>query len=338
MKNMSGPWKWIGSALLLAGVGIGVWFAIASRNIPLTRVGLSPKWFNQAQFAGIFTAQGKHFYRDAHLDVDIHEFGLGRTVLDDMKSGRSDFGLMSANEFLVHRSRGESLMAVAAFYQISPYIIVSLPQKGITSPAEFTGKTLGLKGGSSGEALTIFDLLLASSGLSSKDMIFKTLGATTSERDDLVSGRADIVGLYRTRLYQFDQQGIEYHPIYPEQYGASLYNDVLVVRSDFLKEHPDVVRRFVHATVRGWEYAYAHQEEAIQLTLPYVTNDQYKDLAYERHILQASEALMRPVPSMQIGWMDLEHWQRYYDSLSSRKLFDQPFDIREAFTTDFLPR
>ena len=64
----------------------------------------SPKWVNQAQFAGIFVAKENNFYGKAGLEVNINPFETGDSVMTDLETGSSQLGLMSANEFLINYS------------------------------------------------------------------------------------------------------------------------------------------------------------------------------------------------------------------------------------------
>ena len=328
-----------GSLIVIIVAGVFVYFWQAHFVIPanVTEVTFSPKWVNQAQFAGIFVAKEKGFYRRVGLEVNIDEFESGDSVLEDITSGSSEFALLNANQFLKAVSEGEDLVAVAAFYQVSPYILASLKSDKVTTPSQFGGKALGVKGTNNQEAYTIYRLTLASAGVNENDVRFVDLPFGPSERDDLLEGRADVIGFYRTRLYQFDKDGLLYNLIYPEQYGAALYNDVLVVRREYLDENPKQVRNFLKATVQGWQYAFANQEEAIILTLGYVTEDSYKDIEYEKFILSASQELMLPTRNTKIGEMDLSRWQRFYDNLVDRGLLERSFEIGDVVTTDYLP-
>lgn len=313
-------------ALLVVLVGLGLLpsLFLTSKDRPTVPVTLSPKWVNQAQFAGVFVARDLGIYTKHGLDVTIAPFKSASNVPDDLLSGRSQFGLMSATEFLAQYASGKDLVAVAAFYQVSPYMVASLKSSGIESPSQFAGKTIGIKGGPGAEATVVFDLLLRSAGLSDADVTYTILPFGPSEREDLEQEVADVVGFYRTRLFQFEKEGLSYNAIYPEQYGAGLYNDVLVVTRDFLEHHPDQVRSFVRATVAGWEYAYDNIDEAVAITLRYVTDDSYKDIDYERYILEKSEPLMRPTGTrFPIGRMVAEDWQLFYDSLQARGFLEE---------------
>jgi len=341
MNSFSHSKKAISIIIILITI-FGIWQYSQKRTTqnPITNedVTISLKWVNQAQFAGIFVAKDLDFYKKTGLTVSIDEFKSGDSVMDDLKSGSSQFGLMSANEFLGYYADGEKIKAIAAFYQVSPYMVASLKNNPTTSPVELKGKRLGIKGGNGAEANAVYDLLLTSGGLDADDAEFIVLPLDSSEKEDLLEERVDVIGFYRTRLYQFDKDGLQYQALYPEQYGAALYNDVLVVTDDYLEEHEDAIANFVHATIDGWNYAYKNKEEAIAITLRYVTEDIYKDIDYERYILSQSESLMKPLGERgEVGMMKLKDWQRFHDTLYARKAFTKPFDVADSFTNRFLP-
>lgn len=327
------------SVLVFIILGLIIYFSFGnSAPKELKDVTFSPKWVNQAQFAGVFVAKDKGFYEKEGINLILEEFESGDSVMNDIKTGASDLGLMNANEFLIFNSRGENLKAVAAFYQISPYVVASLRARDIDSPSDLKDKRLGIKGGSGAEAKTIFDLLLSSAGISYDDVEFINLPLGPSEKDDLIEEKTDVVGFYRTRLYQFDKEGVQYNVIYPEKYGSALYNDVLVVSNDYLKNNEELVKGFIKATIRGWEYAYKNKDEAVSITLRYVSNDSYKDIDYEKFILRESEKLMIPDGDIKkLGQMNVENWQKFYDSLQKRGQLDSDFDIRNIFTNSLLP-
>jgi len=324
-------------ALLTLAVG---WFAFGGNYIgkeaTQTTVGL--KWLHQAQFAGMYFAQEEGVYKKHGLDVMFQEFDFETDQIDDLVSGKTDFALISSEELLLAADRGESIQAVAAIYQFSPYAITMLKESGIDKPIDFEGKTLGNKGGKLEEEL-FYLLLLESAGLTPEDATIKKLGFEQREIDDLRSGAADTVGLYRTdQLYFYKKEGLDYSIIYPEQYGLNVYNDVLVTRTDLIEQDPDMVRSFVRATVAGWEKVIEYPEKAIEYSLLYVTNDAYNDLTYQHFILEESIPLIRPNDAYTIGNMTHAHWERQYTSMRQKNMVKTDVDVSEIFTTEFLPR
>ena len=290
---------------------------------------------NQAQFAGLYVAIEKGFFAREGLSVTVKEFQSG-SPLADLENGTSQFAYASANEVLGAFADGADIHAIAAFYQVSPYVVVSLKETNITSPRQFIGKRIGIKGGRGAEGYSIFSQLLNAAALTEDDVIVDLLPLTNSEKDDLVNGRADAIGMYRTRLHLFDSEGIRYSVLYPEQYGSALYNDVLTVTQEYASQYPDQIEGFVRALVRGWEYTIKHPDEAIDITLQYVTREDYKDRAYEAYILEQSIPLIKPTNRSSVGMMEVSRWQRAYDSLQERGLLSREFDIADLLITDLV--
>lgn len=326
---------------LMIGLCFGAWYfhsyLISRPQSALTNISFSPKWVNQPQFAGIFVAINKGIYKKHGLNVSVKEFSGNSSVINDLENGVSQFGLMSANELLTKVAQGKAIKGIAAFYQFTPFILVSLKQLNITSPTELRGKTLGIKGGKGAEGESIYAILLKAVNLAPEDVKFAYLPFGTSEYEDLIAEKADIIGLYRTdQLYYFEKNNTGYNVLFPEQYGAAIYNDVLVSKSDYLEANPDIAKSFVKATREGWEYALSHEDEALAITANYVTNQTYIDPGQSKYIFDKSRSLI-DTGATKIGSMSLDSWKEYAKSLQYIGVLPEVFDVKAAITTDFLP-
>jgi NitT/TauT family transport system substrate-binding protein len=302
----------------------------------LTTVYVHPKWVNQAQFAGMFSAKEKGLYRNEGLNVVFEEFEPGNKPVEKLVDGSISFAITSAEELLLARDAGAKVKAVAAIYQISPYALVSLKEEDITFPSDFRGKTLALKGNKIEEKI-LYQILLGSVGLSDKDVSMNNLGFKYLEHEDLVSGRADVVNLYRTdQVYFFEKEGIDYNIIYPEKFGSSILNDIIVAREDLIESNPEIVRDFVSATIKGWEYSLSNKEKSVEHTLKYVTKDSYKDAEYQMFILEKSENLIKPNVGERIGSMTHEEWNDLYLTMVEQGFVKEGLDVSEVFTMEFV--
>jgi len=310
---------------------------LAFRYLPLKKVTVGPKWVNQAQFAGLFTAKEKGYYRRLGLDVSFREFGTGTDLIADLVSGKTDFAITSAEEYLLAKDKGSPVMAIAVFYQTSPYALVSSKDSGITKPTDFKGKILGSKSGKIEEDL-VYEILLNSVGLTKQDATIKVVGFDKREVDNIAENNVDVIDLYRTdQLYYFDKEKVEYNIIYPEQYGIGLFNDVLVTRTDLINKSPKMVHNFVKASVDGWNEALKDEKKAIKYTLKHVTAENYKDVDYESYILKQSAPLIRPNSNSKIGFMEYSTWDKMYSQMKSRGFIKNNFSVNDLFTNEFLP-
>ncbi len=113
----------------------------------LQKVTLQLNWVHQAQFAGLYVAKEKGYYKEAGLDVDIKEYTDGLDQTQAVASGSADFAVSTPVELLSGIQSGQQVKALAVIYQQAPLAFVSLKKSGIKTPSDFKGKQLGSKGG-----------------------------------------------------------------------------------------------------------------------------------------------------------------------------------------------
>ena len=244
--------------------------------------------------------------------------------------------MVSAEEFLLAKDQGKEITAIAAFYQTSPLVVVSLEESQIETAADFEGKVLGNKGGKVEEEL-IYQLLLSSVGLTKNDAVIKKVGFDKHELNDLIEETVDAVDLYRTdQLYFFKKENIKYNLIYPERYGINIFNDVLVVKNELIKSDPLLIEDFVKASIEGWEDAIQNPDNAVKNTLKYVTVESYKDYDYEMFILTESIPLIKMGSYKNIGTMYYSDWVKLYEQMKSGNLIKGDFKVEDVFTNDFI--
>ena len=303
---------------------------------PVEKVAVSLKWLHQAQFAGLYVAKQKGFYQDAGLDVDIIEWDFVRRQEDDLASGAHQFAVLNPIEMIKAVDKGLGFRAVAVIYQDAAYALIASKESGITTPADFRGKVLGNKGGTD-DGKIIFPALLKAYGVDESDVTYVDTGFDTHEVDDIIAKTVDVSDLYRTdQVYLFDEQGVEYNLILPERFGFEMNGDVIVTTQRLIDENPDLVKRFVQATIKGWQYAVSHPEEAVDITIPFVTNDTYKDRDLEKFILESSIPLIQPSGPGKIGNMQFVRWKTLYEAMQANGLLENEFDVNDVFTRKFL--
>ena len=92
------------------------------------------------------------------------------------------------------------------------------------------------------------------------------LQPTTFDLKALINGEVDAYDAYVTNEpFELEQKGIPYQLIDPRVYGIDFYGDVLFTSRNELQRHPERVRNFRSASLRGWRYAMEHVDETIRL-------------------------------------------------------------------------
>ncbi len=258
-------------------------------------------WCHQFQFAGYYAALEQGYYKDAGLEVSINSIKPQLNAVDEVTSGRAQFGVARA-ELLLHRLKGKPVVALATLLQHSAVIFLARKESGINTPQDMIGRrVMLLEGDNSAEYYAV----LKSVGV---DLDKITISPSSFDVQDLIDGKTDVFNAYSTNEpYFLEQKHIPYTIIKPIDYGIDFYGDTLFTSEKELTNHPDRVRAFRAASLRGWGYALSHKEEIFDLLIEtYKVNKMKSHLRYEAN---AIEQLIVPglIP---LGQMLPERWEK----------------------------
>lgn len=299
------------------GIPFGVFLAAllcTGQASALESLSLQLRWLHQFQFAGYYMALEKGFYRDAGLEVDIREGGPGASKpIDRMLSGEADFAIANSG-VVIARMQGKPVVALAAIMQSSPIVWIVRADSGIYTPLDLAGKRVMLMPAPESAELRI---TLAREGIDPNAMDIRQ---TSYNPQDLIDGKTDAYdGYISNEPYWLQQKQVPYRLINPREYGVNFYNDVLTTRESLLRQRPEQVEAFVQASLRGWQYALEHTEEAVQLIHQRYAPD--KDVDHLRFEAQELKKLIMP-ELVQLGHMNPGRWQtiaRHYVDLGMAK-------------------
>ncbi|MCC6310339.1 MAG: ABC transporter substrate-binding protein [Trueperaceae bacterium] len=327
--------------LLLAPVGL------AQNLIPIN---FQSKWFPQAQFAGYFVAQDKGFYAEEGLDVTVLDGGnVNPTVA--VASGNADFGTDWVANILTQRDQGLEVVNIAQIYQTSGYRLVALKSSGIETIADMAGRKVGVWAfGNEFAAEAVF----SASGLTSN------LDPTVTSPDvdavvyafdpslvfpnevDVASAMTyneldQIVGLG----YDLDTLSI----LDPASIGADLLEDSLFATPATLAATnfkgsgltgAEVAQRFLRASIRGWEYAVANQDEAVQIVLSHCgdtcagSGSRQSPLIHQTWQMAEVAKLVKPTADTHVGALDRAAFERSVNLLVEVGLIKQAYTWEQA--------
>ncbi|MTW05520.1 EAL domain-containing protein [Pseudoduganella ginsengisoli] len=272
------------------------------------QVTLQLKHTHQFQFAGYYAAVEKGYYREAGLDVQILEGADGNEPERAVLAGKAQYGVGSSS-LLLARMSGKPVVVLGVVFQHSPYVLI-MAQTGATPDIHaIIGKRAMI--GSLTDELTQADEIMAylkKEGISAANLIRVE---HTYNPDDLVKGRVDAMSVYVTNEPDYlDRIGFPYDIYSPRNAGIDFYGDNLFTSEQEIKQHPERVKAFRAASMRGWQYAMSHQEEIADLIL-----NKYSRRNDRQHLLFEARAmvpLVQPV-LVEIGYMNPERWQHIAD-------------------------
>ena len=279
--------------------------ALDSPSRPLEKVRLQLKWLHQFQFAGYYAAIEQGYYREAGLDVVIHPGSPGVTPVAEVLTGRAHYGVANS-ELLLQRLRGQPLVALASIFQHSSSILLSRKERCATTPHDLIGRKVMLM-----DRQVDADFLAMFKNEGIADSAIELL-PSSYQISDLAEGKVDAFNAYRTNEpFYLTQQGIGYCVLDPRNYGVDFYSDILFTSEEELRQHPERVRAFTAASLKGWRYAMQHPEEII--TLLRHKYDVPKSAEHLRYEAETMRSLILP-EVIEIGHMNPGRWEHMADT------------------------
>lgn len=284
---------------------------------------------HQSQFAGLYVADAKGFYRAEGLDVRHREWKLGdRSPVEQVVSGVADFGITSQTQFLIEREKGARIVAIAAIYQRSPVVFLALKRSNIKHPRDFAGKTIAF----SPTHEVALHGVLKRVGLEVKHLKRTPYGFDLAP---FYKGETAIwAGHAMHQPVDARLGGHDVTVISPDEHGVHGYDDILFVSEELVRRKPAVVERWVRAVVRGWRYAIDHAEEAITITCA-LGETLKRDK--QAGMLHASIPLIH-TGEHPVGWMTREVWQGAAQLLYEHKRLSRVPSLDGLFTTTYVER
>lgn len=266
--------------LLLTFLMLSAGWASAAEQGDLVQARLMLQWLPQAQFAGFYVAQEKGFYRQHGIDLTLVAGGPDKIVSEDLDSGKIDFGMMFLATALERHASGIPIVNIGQIIQHSSLMLVARADSGIEEIADFDGHKVSLWANEFQiQPRMLFDHIgieveIVPQASSLALFLHKAVSATSAmwynEYHTLLSS-----GLRESELKSFFFRDTPYD--FPE--------DGLYCLESTYENNPQLARGLLEATIQGWQYAFAHEDEALTIV---------------RHKMEEAK---RPVNRMQQRWM-----------------------------------
>ncbi|MDQ0440391.1 NitT/TauT family transport system substrate-binding protein [Kaistia dalseonensis] len=229
------------------------------------------KWVTQAQFAGYYVAKAKGFYDEEGLDVTIKPGGPDIAPEQVIAGGGADVITTWMPAALASREKGVPLVNIAQPFKKSGLMLTCRKETGISSPADFKGKTLGVwfYGNEYPFLAWMAKLGLKTDGGPDGVTVLKQ-GFNV---DPLIQKQADCISTMTYNEFgQVLDAGIPESELVVFKYedqGVATLEDGLYVMEEKLKDPAFVEKmaKFVKASEKGWDYARANPDEAAKIVL-----------------------------------------------------------------------
>ena len=308
-------------------------FAATGSAQPLDKVSFGTNWLAQAEHGGFYQAVADGTYRQYGLDVKIVPGGpnLNNRIL--LPVGKLDF-FMSANTLQSFDAVEHDIptLVIAAMFQKDPQIFMVHPDAGVDKFEDLKQLTLFV---SKEGIATYFQWLKAEFGFSEA----KVKPYTSNPQPFLADKRSALQGYVTSEPYAIEKQAHFWPKIFLlADQGFDSYSTLIETRRDLVGKRPDLVQRFVDASIIGWTH-YLYGGNAAANALIKRDNPEMTDalLAYslakmkEYGIVDSGDAKM-----LGIGAMTDARMRSFYDKMMRAGVVKPTVDLSKAYTLQFV--
>jgi putative hydroxymethylpyrimidine transport system substrate-binding protein len=242
-----------------------------------------------AVHSGIYAAQANGFFKDEGVDLNIQEPSSTADSAKLLETGRADFAVMDISDFGIARERGLDLVAIAAIVQRPLASVIARDPTEIRTPADLAGKTIGVTGVPSDDA--VLDTVLRSGGVAPSSVHRVTIGFDAVAA--LAAGKVDAAtSFWNAEGVELQQKGIPIREFRVDQFGAPRYPELLLVaRAD--TSSAGLADHLTAALTRGYRELGDRPGIALADLLREVPGLDAADQARQLQALTASQAFAR---------------------------------------------
>ncbi|MFN8473693.1 MAG: ABC transporter substrate-binding protein [Anaerolineae bacterium] len=300
----------------------------------LTKVTIAMGFAPNMQFAPYYVAADKGYYAQEGLDVQF-QHGQVQDLLKLVADGQIPFAITSGDALM--RARAAGIPVTYILRQFTKYPVGALalsdPAKPLKTPSDLKGRTVGISGPGSSTDMGLKALQKAA-GLTDADMTVTNVGF--AETEALTQKHIDVAMTYLpNESAQMKAQGFNVDTLQVSPY-VDLVSTGLATGENTIKNNPEVVQKFVRATLRGLKDMQADPNAAFASSLkqmPEVTPDKQPS---QKAVLDATLEFETPVKDKPLGWIDPQGWKATYDFLKSINMLQGSPDLESMYTNRFV--
>jgi NitT/TauT family transport system substrate-binding protein len=324
-----------GIALLLVALTLALGVAVLNRQAPAQeKITFRMNWYWGGIHAPFVLARERGYFEKEGLAVEVLE-GKGSATTVQLVGTKSDtFGWADGSTVILNAAKGVPVKAVATILNVLPYAVVSLEEKNIRTAKDLEGKSLAI---TPGDGLTqTWPAVVAANKLNPATIKLVHMApqakipAVTEKQVDALLGGAD------DQAISMEAKGFKTRAIKFGDLGVPLVGFTILAHQDTVKERPDLVRKVVAASLKGFEDALKDPDAAVAAVrkiAPLVDAEVVKkQLAVDLSLLFSKANTQK-----RLGWGPPEDWQSTLDLLKQYRDLQTGLPATAFYTNDLLP-
>ncbi|WP_077037452.1 ABC transporter substrate-binding protein [Pelomonas sp. KK5] len=290
--------------LTLALLGLAATPALA-----LDKVRFNLAWLPQGSTGGVLVAQAKGFYEAAGIELVVQRGYGGQRTVNEIDQGLFEFGYGDPISVMLNRSQGGKTTMVGAINTRWPAALCYMEKPGrpLRTPADLKGLSLG--GGMASPLQNIVPAWLQANGLPADHVKLLRLDPAVIN-PSFLQGKIDLAecweGANKPLLEQLAKRnGMTLGALRYRDFKLDIYGNGLVASEKLIAGNPALVKRFVQATYRGYEFMRQQPEQAVELI---AAGNKLLDKAILLQQVRETNELLNE-PGQKLGTMNADRMQ-----------------------------
>lgn len=290
-------------------------------------------WTPNTNHTGLYVAKKLGYYSQQGLKVDIVQAGpAGARQL--VSTGKTEFGIDHQEYVTMSRANQDvPVVSIATIIQHNTSGFASLKKKNIDKVEDLEGKRYG--GWSSELEEKVIQSVMKMEGANPESVTFVNKGTIdfpTAARQNM----ADFFWIF----YGWDginakiqRLKFNYIPLIEISEVFDYYTPIIITSESMIDKNPKLVKKFLQATSKGYEYAISNPQQAADILLEYVPELDEELVTKSQNYLSKKYAEDADIWGVQ----KREVWHRFTEWMYENGLIDKQMDVAKAFTNEFLP-
>jgi len=294
----------------------------------LDKVSMLTSWYAQAEHGGFYQAVATGIYEKYGLDVEIKMGGPQINGMQILGAGQADFLMSYDFSVLKALEAGIPAITVGTSFQFDLQGLITHPD--VKELADLKDKTVFVA--TAGRS-SWWPWIKEEYGLSDE----QTKTYTFNLQPFLADPDSAQQAYMSSEPYAAQGEGHEVNFFLFADYGFPPYGTTIVTTNDMVETKPDIVQRFVRASMEGWLSYFDDPEPGNKLIKEANPNMTDGQIAFAIKRLKESGALTGgDAATMGVGIMTDERWQKTYDYMVGAGLLAPSVNVRDAYPTRFV--
>jgi NitT/TauT family transport system substrate-binding protein len=263
-------------------------------------------WKLKGEYAPLYVALEKGYYKAEGLDVALSEGNGAQNVLKALAAGNEKFGYGPAVAAAQAVSQGLPVKVVALYQTSAPMGVIAFPDTPLKAPKDLEGKRLAISVGETfGDMIRPF-ARINNVDLGQVQLIQMDASARTIQ---FLSRKIDVMSVYLSNeLPQIEKRaGVKFNVIKVTDFGLSVLGSSMYVSNEFAEKNPETVKKLLRATAKGYRDAMANPKEAARIMEKHMMVPEQPDVLDAQ--VEATAISTNAPAGKPIGWQADADWQ-----------------------------